>query len=85
MTKYSPSNVKDTCNLFLVTGNDDEISSYISKQVCLMVIFLRLDRLSYQTSPNSTAVSFLLSDGLEQETPPFSLFLTKSLCMCFLV
>lgn len=83
--KIGPFNIKDDCSLFLVTGNDDGINSYISKQVCLTVIFLRIDRLSLHTSPNSIAASFLLSDGLEQETPQFSLFLTESLCVCFLV
>lgn len=85
MTKYGPSNIKDACNLFLVSGNDDGINSYISKQVCLVVVFLRIDRLSCQTSPNFIAASFLLSGGLEQQTPLFSLFLTKSLCVCLLV
>lgn len=64
--KYGPSNIKDTCNLFLVTGNDDGINSYISQQVCLMVIFLRMRRLPCQTSPSSIAASFLLSGGLVQ-------------------
>lgn len=85
MTQYDPSNIKGACDFFLVTGNDDGIDSYISKQVCLIVIFLRMDRLSRQTSPNSIAASFVLSSGLEQKIPPFSLFLTKSPCICFLV
>lgn len=82
MTKYGPSTIKDACNLFLVTGDDDGINSNISKQVCLMVIFLRMDRLSCQTSPNSIAASFLHSVGLEQKTPLFSFFLTARVYAC---
>lgn len=80
MTKYGPSNIKGAWNLFLVTGNGDGINSSVSKQVCLMVICLRMDRLSCQASPNSIAASFLLSGGLEQETPLFSLFLAARVC-----
>lgn len=82
MTKYGPYIIKGACNLFLVTGNDDGINSSVSKQVCLMVVFLRTDRLSCQASPSSIAASFLLSGGLEQETPLFSLFLTARVCVC---